>query len=114
MWLNVIQSVLLEELTEVFVEMTVVIIAVQRMIKGFGRMRKMCCRLSDPHDLQSLLTADAGAAFEISLQCPAGNAMLPCQLLYRNGEKVLLKTVIHNCTYLIDRVQRTIVICKQC
>ena len=66
--------------------------------------------LPDTHDLQSLLTADAGTHFKIPLQGAGRDAVMFCKFFNRDTETVMLKAVIQYVSDNIYRLKRTIVL----
>ena len=70
MRLKILQCIVLQELLQVFVKMTVVIIIVKRIVKIMWKMSQMGGGFSYAHNLQRLFTTDARTHLKISLKRP--------------------------------------------
>ena len=94
MRLKVLQGVFLQELLQVLIKMAVIIIAILRIMKGFRRIGQMSRSLTDPHDLERILTADAGGFFKITLQRAGRNLVLFRKRFNRNGKIIIPEAAV--------------------
>ena len=72
-----------------FVEMTVIVIAIDPVVKRLRTGNDMTNGLAYAQYLQGLFAAEAGTGFKITLECAGGNMVLQGQLFHR-----CMKTVI--------------------
>src|SRR5690348_2136782 len=99
MRLKILQCIFLHELTEMFVEVTVVVIAIDLIGEIMGRINEVRHCFANAHYLQCFFTSDTGAGFEVALQCADGNFILRSEFFERDGEIIMLKTMIEYIAY---------------
>ena len=90
---------LTEKLLQVFVEMTVVVVAVSFKMKVLREVGELLNGFSDPHDLQRLFAIDARGSFKIALQRAGTNMVLLREMVNGNIKVVLLRAVVKDLCY---------------
>lgn len=94
MGLKILQGILLQELLQVLIKMAMIIITILRVVKAIRRIGQMSRSLTDPHDLQRILAADAGCLFKVALQRTGRNSVLLRQRFNGNGKIIIPEATV--------------------
>jgi len=105
--LQILQGTLLQKLFEVFVKMAVVVIAILRVVKGFGVIGHMGGGFADAHDLQGAFTVDAGGFLKIALQGAGRYFVLLRPCFNRCSKIIIAETMVEDLCYDVHFLQGT-------
>lgn len=115
MGLEVLQGTPGKELPQMLVEVAMVVIAVDGVVKAAGRLGYVGGCFADAHDLQGVLAADAGSTLKIALQRAGRDAVLFGHRFNRRLKVIFPETPVKDlsndlnllqgtCMFLYDRV----------
>lgn len=94
MGLQVLQGIPAKELTQVFVEVAMIVVAIDGVMKTAGRLGYVGSSFADAHNLQGILTADTGGTLKIALKRSGRNAVLFGQRFDGRSKIIIPETTV--------------------